>query len=132
MRWVFGTNLTRSRGWQGRARGPGRNPPTALKPDADAVAYSQQLRTYPLSNANSPGASRYIDAYPKAWHTLPTFDLDYLHLLAQVIDEEPPQDRDAVMLNMLASLGINLVRPSSPPVPRPSGSGRASLRAPRR
>ena len=73
---------------------------------SDAVAYSQQLRAYRLADADDPPTSRYLDAYPKAWHTLPTFDLDYLHLLAEVVEHEPPQEKDAVMLGMLASIGI--------------------------
>ncbi len=73
---------------------------------ADSVAYSQQLRTYPLADADNPGPNRYIDAFPHAWKTLPTFDLDFLRLLAQVVDEEPPQDKDAVMLGALQELGI--------------------------
>ena len=43
---------------------------------------------------------------PDEWKTLPTFDLDYLRLLAQVVDEEPPQEHDAVMLGALVDLGI--------------------------
>jgi hypothetical protein len=72
----------------------------------DAVAYSQQLRTYPLADATSPRRNRYIDAFPLTWQTLPIFDLDFLRLLAEVIDDEPAQDKDAVMLGALASIGI--------------------------
>jgi hypothetical protein len=81
---------------------------------ADAVAYSRQLRTYRLANADHPPAVRYIDAYPKAWHTLPTFDLDFLRLVTQVVDEEPAQEKDAVMLGMLAGIGIERGRPFGP------------------
>jgi hypothetical protein len=52
---------------------------------ADAVGYSQQLRVYPLADAQTPGATRYVDAFPHAWHTLPPFDLDYFRLLAEVV-----------------------------------------------
>jgi hypothetical protein len=72
----------------------------------DAVAYSQRLKTYPLAKAGKPPATRYIDAYPRAWKTLPVYDLSYLRLLAEVIDADPPQAKDAAMLAMLASIGI--------------------------
>ena len=94
-------------------RSPTRFVHIALRPIAvgtgtrgDAVAYSQQLRTYPLTDATSPTENRYIDAFPLTWQTLPRFDLDFLRLLAEVIHDEPAQDKDAVMLGALASSGI--------------------------
>jgi len=41
----------------------------------------------------------------KTSHTLATFDLDYLRLLAETIDADPPQEKDAVMLAMLPNIG---------------------------
>jgi hypothetical protein len=72
----------------------------------DAVAYSQTLKTYPLSQAANPQASRYVDAFPKVWKTLPTYDLNFMRLLAEVVNLEPAQPKDAAMLGMLATLGI--------------------------
>jgi hypothetical protein len=80
----------------------------------DAVAYSQLLKTYPLTDAAKPRPNKYVDAYPKAWHTLPTFDLNYLRLLAETIAADPPQAKDAVMLAMLASIGIEKGKPFQP------------------
>ena len=86
---------------------------TALRPIsihggtlAEAVAYSQLLKTYPLANAVNPPANRYVDAYPKVWKTLPVFDVSFLRLLAGVIEVEPPQPKDAAMLGLLATIGI--------------------------
>ena len=73
---------------------------------ADAVAYSRRLRAYPLAQATAPPPGRYVDAFLRAWKTLPVYDLDYLRLLAAVVAEEPAQAKDAVMLGLLASLGI--------------------------
>ncbi|WFU05062.1 DUF1214 domain-containing protein (plasmid) [Rhizobium sp. CB3171] len=78
------------------------------------MAYSQRLKTYPLAEAAKPHANRYIDAYPKAWKTLPAYDLTYLRLLAETIDADPPQDKDAVMLAMLATIGIEKGKPFNP------------------
>jgi len=80
----------------------------------DAVAYSQLLKTYPPADAAKPPTNKYVDAYPKAWHTLPTFDLNYFRLLAETVDADPPQAKDAVMLAMLASIGIEKGKPFEP------------------
>lgn len=81
---------------------------------ADAVAYSKRLRAYPLSQAGHSPANRYIDAFPKTWRTLPLYDMSFFALLAEAIDEEPAQERDAAMLGLLASLGIRKGAPFLP------------------
>ena len=83
---------------------------------ADAVAYSQRLKAYPLADAAKP--TRYIDGYPKVWKTLPTFDVSYFQLLADAIAVEPPQAKDAAMLAMLASIGIEKGKPFQPDATR--------------
>jgi hypothetical protein len=72
----------------------------------NAVAYSQRLKTYGLADAAKPRATRYIDAFPRVWKTLPTFDVSYLRLLAETIDADLPRAKDAATLAMVASLGI--------------------------
>lgn len=81
---------------------------------AEAVAYSQLLKTYSLANAANPPANRYVDAYPRVWKTLPVFDVSFLRLLAGVIEVEPPQPKDAAMLGMLATIGIAKGKPFDP------------------
>ena len=83
---------------------------------ADAVAYSQLLKAYPLAAAKP--VTRYIDGYPKAWKTLPTFDVSYFQLLADAIADEPPQPKDAAMLAMLTSIGIEKGKPFLPDATR--------------
>ena len=81
---------------------------------ADAVSYAKQLRVYPFAAADNPAPGHYVDAYPPDWHTLPTSDLDFLRLLAQVVEEEPAQEKDAVMYGALASIGIKKGQPFEP------------------
>ena len=85
---------------------------------ADAVANAQRLRCYALAVADDPPAGRFVDAYPLAWKTLPTFDVSYLELLARVIEAEPAQAKDAAMLGMLAQIGIEKGTPFAPDAER--------------
>jgi hypothetical protein len=84
----------------------------------DAVAYSKGIKTYPLAAASQPPENRYVDAYPATWNTLPTFDVDFFGLLAEAVDLEPAQEKDAVMLGMLASIGIEKGKPFEPDAKR--------------
>ena len=67
------------------------------------------MKAYPLADTAKP--TRYIEGYPKAWKTLPVFDLSYFQLLADAIAIEPPQPKDAAML---ASIGIEKGKPFQP------------------
>ena len=80
----------------------------------DAVAYGQTLKTYKLAEAGNPPKTRFIDAYPKAWNTLPAYDASYFEDLAAVVLDEPVQERDKAMMGLLASLGIEKGKPFEP------------------
>ncbi|MBD9371025.1 DUF1254 domain-containing protein [Rhizobium sp. ARZ01] len=79
---------------------------------AEAVAYSKKLKAYPLSDPTRTG--RYIDVFPKAWNTLPAYDISYFADLAAVITEEPVQEKDLAMMGMLSSIGISKGQPFQP------------------
>jgi hypothetical protein len=81
---------------------------------AQAVAYSQTLKAYPLAQAAAPPPNRYIDASPKKWNTLPQYDASYFQLLSAAINDEPVQTRDLAMMGLLSSLGINKGQPFHP------------------
>ncbi len=80
----------------------------------EAVAYAQTLKTYKLAEAVDPPDTRFIDAYPKTWNTLPTYDASYFGDLAAVVLEEPVQERDKAMMGLLESLGIEKGKPFAP------------------
>lgn len=79
----------------------------------DAVAYSKTLNVYPLAEAAS-ASTRYVDAYPLPWKTLPVYDLTYFQDLASVVNDEPAQVKDAAMLGLLAGIGIEQGQPFQP------------------
>jgi hypothetical protein len=81
---------------------------------ADGVAYSRQLKAYPLAQADHPPANRFIDPFPKIWNTLPAYDLTFFRDLADVVRNEPTQPKDITIVGMLASLGIEKGKPFAP------------------
>ncbi len=81
---------------------------------ADQVAYAKTLKVYPLSQADNPPPTNFIDAYPKKWDTLPKYDLSFFEDLADTINEEPVLERDLAMMGMLKSIGIEKGKPFDP------------------
>ena len=55
---------------------------------ADGVASSKTMKVYPLAEASNP-QTKYVDAYPKPWKTLPIYDVTYFRDLAAVVNDEP-------------------------------------------
>jgi hypothetical protein len=72
----------------------------------EAHTYAQQMKVYPLADAAAPKPTRFIDGYPKPFHSLPTYDASWFRELAAMVNEEPVRERDKVMLGMLTSIGI--------------------------
>jgi len=80
----------------------------------DGVAYRKTLKVFALSDAANPPPTRFVDAYPKPWHTLPVYDLTFFKDIAAVVNDEPAQAKDAAMLGLLASIGIEKGKPFDP------------------
>jgi hypothetical protein len=80
----------------------------------EAVAYARTLRTYLLIEADTPPPTTFIDAFPKKWNTLPSYDLTYFQDINNVIQNEPVRERDKAMLGVLAELGIEKDKPFEP------------------
>src|SRR5271165_7304953 len=72
----------------------------------DAHSYAQQMKVYSLADAGAPKPTRFIDGYPKPYHSLPVYDASWFRELAAMVNEEPVRERDKVMMGMLASIGI--------------------------
>lgn len=82
--------------------------------NADQAAYAQQLKVYRLADATNPPPTRFIDAYPKRWNTLPVYDMTYFEDLNTVIQREPVLERDKAMMALLAGIGIAKGKPFEP------------------
>ena len=72
----------------------------------EVIEYAQKLQVYSLSEADSPPSTRFIDAFPQEWDTLPRYDISFFHDLATIVNNEPVQARDLAMMGLLESLGI--------------------------
>ena len=81
---------------------------------AEIVAYSKRVAAHPHGDSRAAPASRYIDAYPRAWRTLPAYDIGFFESLARTVDQEPIQTKDAAMVGMLGTIGIRKGAPFLP------------------
>ena len=80
----------------------------------EAVAYAKRLKVYPLSAADNPPETTFIDAYPKKYNTLPVYDLSFFTDINTVVQNEPILERDKAMMGLLAGIGIEKGRPFKP------------------
>lgn len=71
-----------------------------------AVALIKQLRVYPLSRVEQPPQQVFVDMAGKLFDGIVHFDERFFASLARMVDEEPAYLRDAEMLGVLSTFGI--------------------------
>ncbi len=76
------------------------------------IDYVKRVKLYPLDDPERE--TRYIDAYPYEWDTLPKYDLRYYRMISDVLNEEPVLERDFVATGMLSAIGIEKGKPFEP------------------
>jgi len=82
-------------------------PKSASETDvARAVAYGKTIRLYPLSEAENPEPTMFVDATDVIFDSTIPYDLRFFESLARFIQIEPWLGRDKVMINQLKSMGI--------------------------
>ncbi|MFV2035712.1 MAG: DUF1254 domain-containing protein, partial [Halocynthiibacter sp.] len=82
---------------------------------ADAVAHVREnLKVYPLSEADNPPSTTFLDATGKKWDTLPYYDVTYLNDIWNVVQSEPIRERDKAMYGILSEIGIEKGKPFEP------------------
>lgn len=82
--------------------------------DQDAYEYTKLLRMYPLSQAANPPNQVFVDPLALPAHTLPFYDLRAFQDIYDIVSVEPVQEKDKVMMGMLASIGIAPGKPFKP------------------
>jgi len=80
----------------------------------DTTAYAKQLKIYYLKDVATPPLTRHIDAYPKKYGSLPTYDLSFFQDIYDVISREPVRPQDKAMMGLLAEIGIEKGKPFDP------------------
>lgn len=89
-------------------------------PKSDLAKAAQYVRDgvklYPLSQAANPPKQKFIDPSPQQMRfpTLPAYNLSTFETLHKIINSEPVLPRDKVMMDMLASIGIEKGKPFNP------------------
>ena len=73
---------------------------------ARAQALIQQLRVYPLAQAGAPAAQRRIDMDGRLFDGIVHYDASFFGKLSSMLNEEPVQQRDKLMMGMARSLGM--------------------------
>jgi hypothetical protein len=79
---------------------------------AEKVARSHKV--YAWKQRDNPGDTKFIPVGSKDWASAHPVSLDYWKYLSEVIQPEPIEARDKVMLGMLVPLGIEKGKPFSP------------------
>ena len=83
----------------------------------NALAYLRRIRIYPLSKVAAPPQSNFVDMADTIWDGVARFDESFYSSLARMLSEEPFQPRDAGMLGMLGTLGIDKGKEFKPDEP---------------
>ncbi len=73
---------------------------------AKAVAYAKRLKLYPLSRADNPPATTFLDASDIVFDARIPYDARFYDVLDHVIQAEPWLERDRAMIDQLKSVGI--------------------------
>ncbi len=87
-------------------------------------AFIKQIKVYPLSQANDPPKTKFIDGYGVDMDGIAPYDDTFFDALNTMVQEEPVAEQDMVAMGMLKSIGIEKGQPF-----RPTKQQRAMLKA---
>jgi hypothetical protein len=73
---------------------------------AQAVAYGRRIRVYPLSQADDPPATVFVDASDVVFDATIPYDRRFFESLDRVIQREPWLPRDRAMIDITRTVGI--------------------------
>jgi len=86
-----------------------------LEPDPEKAARIQEkFMFYPYAQRENPPANRVVQSEGKKWSMSPPRGMQYWERLAEILNREPVQERDRIMMAMLRPLGIEKGRPFQP------------------
>lgn len=79
-----------------------------------AVAYGKRLKVYLLSQAANPPETKFTDAKDVIYDSTLRFDIGFFQSLNRIVQSEPWQTRDKVMIDQLRTIGIEQGKPFTP------------------
>ena len=81
---------------------------------AKAVDYGKRIKLYPLSQADNPPATTFVDAAGQMFDATIPYDVRFFESLDRMVQSQPWIARDRLAINMLRSLGIEKGKPFAP------------------
>lgn len=81
---------------------------------AKAVAYGKRIKFYPLSQADSPPETVFVDAIDVLYDSTIPYDIRFFEALHRFVQSEPWLPRDRAMIDTLKSIGIEKGKPFTP------------------
>ena len=81
---------------------------------AKAVEYGKRIKIYPLSKADNPPPTTYVDAAGILYDATIPYDIRFFESLNRVIQHEPWLERDRPLIDTLRTLGIEKGKPFAP------------------
>ena len=81
---------------------------------AKAVEYGKQMKIYPLSQAQNPPPTVYVDAAGVLYDATITYDIRFFESLDRIVQYEPWLERDRTMIDKLRMIGIEKGKPFAP------------------
>jgi hypothetical protein len=73
---------------------------------AQAAAYGRRINVYPLSQADNPPSTTFVDAIDVVYNATIPYDIRFFQSLDRVVQQEPWLERDKAMIDQLKSIGI--------------------------
>jgi hypothetical protein len=83
-----------------------------------AVEYGKRIKIYPLSQAQNPPPTVFVDAAGVLYDATITYDIRFFESLDRVVQHEPWIERDRVMVDTLRMIGIEKGKPFAPDADR--------------
>ena len=81
---------------------------------AQAVAYGKRMKIYPLSQAQDPPPTVYVDAAGVLYDATIQYDIRFFESLNRLVQYEPWLERDRAMIDTLRMIGIERGQPFAP------------------
>lgn len=85
---------------------------------ARAVEYGKRMKIYPLSQAQAPPPTVYVDAAGVFYDATIPYDIRFFESLDRIVQYEPWLERDRIMIDMLRMIGIEKGKPFAPDAER--------------